>query len=335
MLSPVLVSFAVTRQCQLSCPHCYSNSGQRDAQELNTAEAKRVIGEIADLGTKLLIFDGGEPTLREDLLELIEHARAKGLRPVLGSNGISITRQVAQQLKQAGLKEVQLSLDGARPETHDEFRGEKGAWQKTLEAAKNLNQAGVGFQLAPLLHSGNYKELEGIVKLSHQLGANAVEIFDYVPAGRGKEHPEYELNTQQRMEVIDKIIELQRKDDKLIYRVVGLPQYWAMVEKKIPEEEILLKFVRTCCAAGTRYITIMPNGDVYPCMVLQVKLGNIRQQSLKEIWGNSPILKRLRNRDNLKGKCNRCKYRDSCGGARCKAYEKTGDFLAEDPTCWF
>lgn len=87
--------------------------------------------------------------------------------------------------------------------------------------------------------------------------------------------------------------------------------------------------------AGTRYITILPNGDVIPCMVLQVKLGNVRENTLKEIWHDSPILRTLRNRDLLKGKCGRCKYRISCAGARCKAYEKTGDMMAEDPTCWF
>jgi len=107
------------------------------------------------------------------------------------------------------------------------------------------------------------------------------------------------------------------------------------VEREVPEDEVLEKYTRSCCAAGTRYITILPNGDIIPCMILQVVLGNIRNDSLKDVWYNSPILETLRNRDLLKGKCGRCKYKISCAGARCKAFEMTGDMMAEDPTCWF
>jgi radical SAM protein with 4Fe4S-binding SPASM domain len=170
--------------------------------------------------------------------------------------------------------------------------------------------------------------------MAENLGANAVEVFDYVPAGRGRGRSEYELGTDQRKEVIDQIIRWQSKGD-ITYRVIALPQYWVQVEREVPEDEVLEKYTRSCCAAGTRYVTILPNGDVIPCMVLQVVLGNVREDSLKEIWYDSPILETLRNRDLLKGKCGRCRYRIPCAGARCKAYEKTGDMMAEDHTCWF
>lgn len=167
------------------------------------------------------------------------------------------------------------------------------------------------------------------------MGAVAVEIFDFVSSGRGARHVKYELDAETRKRLVEQIIQLQRKEEDLIFRVIALPQYWVKVEKTVPENEVLLKFVRSCCGAGLRYACVLYEGTVYPCMVLQEKVGNVREQSFNEIWYNSPVLNKLRDRDLLRGKCGRCKYRMVCGGARCKAYAKTGDVLAEDPTCWF
>lgn len=332
--SPVLVSFGITRECDLKCPHCYSDSGERDSNELSTDEAKQVIDEVADLGAKVIILDGGEPTLREDLVELVAHANDSGVKPVLGSNGMSLTKDLIARLLSAGCGGIAISLDGADPQTHDDFRGLEGAWERTVEGAKNCAKLGMPFQMAPLVWRDNWTQLEEIVENARAIGANAMEVFDYVASGRGRGQSEYELNTEQRKHIVDQIIGWQSKGD-VTFRVIALPQYWVQVERTIPEDEVLEKFTRSCCAAGTRYITILPNGDVIPCMLLQTKLGNVREDSLKELWYDSPILETLRNRELLKGRCGRCKYRVSCAGARCKAYEKTGDMMAEDPTCWF
>lgn len=328
------MSFGITRECDLKCPHCYSDSGERDPEELSTEEAKEVITEIADLGAKIIILDGGEPALREDLVDLVTHARDVGLKPVLGSNGMSLSEDLVSRLLSVGCRGIAISLDGADPHTHDSFRGLEGAWERTIEGAKNCARLGMPFQIAPLVYRDNWTQLEDIAKKAKSLGANAVEVFDYVPSGRGRGKIEYELTTDQRKSIIDQIVRWQSKGD-ITYRVIALPQYWVEVERTVPEDEVLEKYTRSCCAAGTRYITILPNGDVIPCMVLQVKLGNVREDSLKEIWYDSLLLETLRNRDLLKGKCGRCKYRISCTGARCKAYESTGDMMAEDPTCWF
>jgi radical SAM protein with 4Fe4S-binding SPASM domain len=332
--TPVLVSFGITRECDLKCLHCYSDSGQKDPGELSTFEAKNVIDDVAEMGARLIILDGGEPTLRKDLTELIGYCRSKGLKTVIGSHGMSLTKELVRDLKRAGCQGVAISLDGAKAETHDEWRGIPGAWSRTIQGARICSEMGLPFQLAPMLQRGNWEQLRSIADLARQLKADALEIFDFVPTGRGKEHAEYELTAEQRKQIIEEVIGLQRMDD-LTYRLIALPQYWAVVEKTVPEDEILMKFVRSCCAAGTRYITILPNGDVIPCMVLQVILGNVHKERLIDIWRQSPVLKMLRNRDNLKGKCGICRYKRTCAGARCKAYEKTGDFLAEDPTCWF
>jgi len=255
--------------------------------------------------------------------------------PLLGSNGTLITKKLAQKLKNTGLKAVAISLDGCRAETHDLFRGVSGSWQKTLRGIENCAKVGLPFQVAPCMTRNNWMELPSLIERAKELGAVAVEIFDYVRSGRGKEHLAYELNTKLRKELVEQIIELQRKDEQLIYRVIALPQHWVRVEQSVPEEEIWEKFVRTCCGAGSRYACILYEGTVYPCMVLQVPAGNLREQSFKEVWNESTVFQELRNRELLKGKCGMCRYKYVCGGARCKTYEMTGDYLAEDPTCWF
>lgn len=334
-LPPVLVSFSVTRQCNLRCRHCYSESTETShPDELTTSEAKRVIAEIAEAGARLLIFDGGEPLLRPDIYELIRHARDVGLRPLMGTNATLITPAVAQELKEAGIRTLAISIDGADAETHDGLRGVDGAWHKAMEGIANARQAGIPFQIGPCIHRGNLSQFSDIVALANQLGAVAVEVFDYIAAGRGRENAGLALTEEERRQLVRQIIEHQRADDELVYRCIGIPQFWVEVEKTVPEEEVVSRFVRSCCGAGLRYCCILYDGTVYPCMVLQKPAGDIRHQPFSAIWYESEVMKTLRDRDALEGKCGACDYRYLCGGARCKVYEATGSLTAEDASCW-
>lgn len=167
VLPPALVSYAITRLCNLRCPHCYSDSIETPhPNELSTEEAKRLINEIAETGARLIIFDGGEPTMRADLIELIRHARDVGLRPLLGTNATIITEKFAKKLKEAGLKQVAISLDGANPKTHNDFRGVNGTWQDTIDGIRNCAKVGLPFQIAPCLHKKNWIKLPQIIELS-------------------------------------------------------------------------------------------------------------------------------------------------------------------------
>ena len=336
VLPPVLINFPITRKCNLKCPHCYSQAQNAPhPDEMSTQEIKKVISEVAKCGTKMIIFDGGEPTLREDLLELIRHANDVGLMPLLGTNATLITQEFARSLKDAGLVAAAISLDGYKKEIYDAFRGVEGSFDMVIEGLKNLLNADVGFQIDPCMHRDNLPYLEEIAKLSKQKGSVALEIFDFVPTGRGKDAKRYEISQENRKRLIRRVITMAIEDEEMIFRLLALPQYWIEVEKMVPEKMIAKRFIRTCCGAGIRFATIMYDGTVYPCMLLQEEAGNVREKSFKDIWHNSTLLKALRNRDNLKGKCKHCKYRTVCGGARCKAYIKTGDPFAEDPDCWY
>jgi radical SAM protein with 4Fe4S-binding SPASM domain len=334
---PVLVSFAITRRCNLRCPHCYSESVEEPhPDELSTEEARRVISDVASLGTRMIIFDGGEPTLRADLPELVEHAAREGLSPLLGTNGLSdcLTPDLIARLRDAGLKAAAISLDGSEPQTHDEFRGQQGAYGRTLAGIRACAEAGLSFQVGTTVHRLNVDQFERLVDLARDLGANAVEVFDYVAAGRGTElEATYELDVETRRALVARVIELQRREEELYFRMIGVPEYWVEVERTVPDEEAL-KFVRSCCGAGTRYATLLYDGTVLPCMLLPVHLGNVRETPFSEIWQSSPVLEELRDRRRLRGKCGECRYREVCSGARCRAYAATADYLAEDPACW-
>jgi radical SAM protein with 4Fe4S-binding SPASM domain len=334
--APTLVSFAVTRECNLKCKHCYSQSvDSPHPRELNTDEAKQLISQIAETGAHLLIMDGGEPLMRPDIFDLVRQSRREGLTTVMGTNGTLITAGVADKLVDAGIQGLAISLDGAEAEAHDGFRGVEGAWEQTLQGIENVRQAGIPFQIAPTLRHGDWKQWGAIADKAKAWGANAVEVFDYIPAGRGEENPEFEMTVEERQAFVGEYVARQRADDEMVYRCVALPQIWVEIEKTVPEDEVLAKFVRSCCAAGTRYCCIVYDGTVYPCMLLQEKAGDVREQSFVDIWQTSEVFQILRDRDRLEGKCGRCDYRYVCGGARCRIYAKTGSLTAEDDACWF
>jgi len=342
--SPYLVSYAFTKKCNLKCKHCYSDATDEFAQdELSTNKAEKVLDELADLGIKLLIFDGGEPLCREDIFYLAKYALEKGLRTVIGSNGTLINMDVAKQLKSSGIMAVQISIDGAKAQTHDWFRGEDGSFNKAMEGAKACKATGLPFQFGMTIRRGTLNEIPDMLKLAVDTGATAAEFFDLVQVQRVKsEIPNEVLTPNERKEVMEWLAEAQR-DCPIIIRVPGCPMYTLILqEKDIQPKHFpanLLKripYYGRGCAAGmpSGYLTILPNGDVIPCMLLQIKLGNVTKESITQIWNNSQILLRLRNRNLLEGECDRCIYRDKCAGCRGRAYEETGNMLATDTGCW-
>lgn len=341
---PYLISYAVTGKCNLKCKHCYSDATEEPFPgELSIEEVKGVLDDIANLGARLLIFDGGEPLCRDDFFSIVEHASSKGLRVFIGSNGTLIDVNVAKRLKSSGIMGVQISIDGAKPETHDWFRGMEGAFSKALEGAEACKEAGLPFQFGMTIRKGNLGELPDMLKLALDAGAVAAEFFDLVRVSRAKrEIPDEALTPEQRKKVMEWLAETQR-DYPIIIRTPGCPMYTLILqEKNIQPKHFPASFLeripyyRRGCAAGmpNGYLTILPKGDVIPCMLLQIKLGNVRRESLAWIWNNSPILSALRDRDLLKGECGLCVYKNICAGCRGRAYEETGDMLATDPGCW-
>ena len=348
---PFLVSYRITTKCNLKCKHCFAEATEERAHnELSTEEAFRLIDDLAKWGIGLLLLSGGEPLCREDFLEIASYATKKGIKTGVGSNGTLIDATMARKMKEAGIKTVGISIDGADARSHDSLRGE-GSFYRALGGASACKTEGLPFQFNMVIRKdtisqkvgGNpFSPIEGMLKLAIDSEAAAVEFFDLVEAGRaGAEYRGNTLNPNERREVMEWLAQFQ-VDYPILIRVVACPMYPLILqEKEIKPKhfpEVLLHrvpYYGRGCAAGMPdgYITIKPDGDVNPCMLLQINTGNVRQKSIIKIWEESPILEQLRSR-NLEDECGKCRYKSLCAGCRARAYEEIGDMLASDPGCW-
>ena len=341
---PLIVSWNVTRKCNLKCSHCYINATSNELNnELTTEEGKNLIDKIAALSRPMLILSGGEPLLREDLFELIRYGTSKGLKMALGSNGYLVTKTIASQLKEAGIKTASISLDSSFPELHDEFRGLKGAWSKAIAAIKALKESNILVQVNTTLTQQNFNDIDNIMSLVESLGVENFHLFFLVPTGRGTKITDISPTMYENM---IKTTFARSFKHTLNVRPSCAPQFMRIAQG----QGIDMKQWIRGCIAGLYYCRIYPNGDVTPCPYLPINLGNIRNKQFKEIWLNSDVLNNLRNFNTLKGKCGKCDFRQTCGGCRARAYGLSGDFidfcgdlhepseqkadyLAEDPWC--
>ena len=341
---PLIISWNLTRNCNLKCQHCYINATHTELKnELNTDEAKELIDQIVQVSRPLLILSGGEPLLRNDVYEIIRYGNEKGLRMGLGSNGGLIDAEAARKLAGAGVATVSISLDSHIPAQHDEFRGVAGSWQKAIGAVKALRDNDILVQVNTTLTQQNYSQIDDIVTLSEQFGVENFHLFFLVPTGRGAKITDISPAMYENM---IKTTFSKVSKHKLNVRPSCAPQFMRIAKDMGLD---MRQWIRGCIA-GMYYCRIYPNGDVTPCPYLPVKLGNIREQSFKEIWFNSPIFKAIRNPDSLKGKCGVCEYKTLCGGCRARAYGLSsdfidycgdlhepsalkGDYLKEDPWC--
>jgi radical SAM protein with 4Fe4S-binding SPASM domain len=303
----------------------------------------KFLNELAKWGIKLLIFDGGEPLCRDDFFDIVSYASEKGMRTVVGSNGTLIDIDTANRMKSAGVKEVQISIDGANPKTHDSFRGGEGAFHDAMCGVRACKEAGLPFQFGMVIRKQSLPEVPEMLKLAVDSGANAAEFFDLVQVPRVRQNcPEEILSVNERKNVVEWLAEAQ-KECPIVIRLPGCPMYpLTLKERNIQPSRFPAQLLRRIpyydrgCAAGmpNGYMTILPNGDVIPCMLLQVKVGNVRETSITRIWEDSPILAKLRSRELLEGGCGKCSYKITCAGCRGRAYEETGNILASDSGCW-
>ncbi len=343
---PLVLSWNITRKCNLKCSHCYINATTKELiNELTTSEAKNLIDQISEVSRPLLILSGGEPLLRADVFELIKYGVSKGLKMGLGSNGSLIDSVVAHKLKKAGLTTVSISLDSSKPELHDQFRGVTGSWKKAVNAIKVLRENNLLVQVNTTVTQQNYKEIDEIMSLAEDLGVENFHLFFLVPTGRGVKMTDI---SPSKYEAMLKTTFAKTSKHNLNVKPSCAPQFMRIA---FNEGLDMRQWIRGCIA-GLYYCRIYPDGEITPCPYLPIKLGNIREKSFKEIWFNSELFNSLRNLKSLKGKCGYCEYNSLCGGCRARAYgltndfisycgdlhepsELKGDYLAEDPWCTY
>ena len=325
----MIVSWMTTNRCNLKCSHCYQDAGEAKEAELSTEEGKKLIDEIARAGFKIMIFSGGEPLTRPDIFELVAYAASKGLRPVFGTNGMLITREVAQKLKDCGAMAMGISLDSLNEEKHNQFRGHPQAFAKTIEGMKNCREVGLPFQIHTTIMDWNKEEVLDVIDFAAEIGAMAEYLFFLVPVGRGIMIEKTAVEAQQYEDLLHRIMEKQ-KTSPIPIKPTCAPQF-TRVARQVGVE-LDKRFTRGCLA-GLTYCIISPVGKVRPCAYMVEDAGDVRKTPFDEIWKSSPVFETLRTQA-YKGTCGKCGFKNVCGGCRARsAYYHDGDVMAEDSYC--
>jgi len=335
-----MVAWEVTRGCNLSCLHCRALSGEGPYPgELTTEECLQVVDDIASFSSPIVILTGGEPLLRQDVYQIAEYGTGKGLRMVLATNGTLLTEESARKLVAAGIRRISISLDGSDAKSHDEFRGVKGSFEGGLRGIRCAKKVGLEFQINTTVTQRNLHQLPQILDLAVDLGAAAHHLFLLVPTGRGKQLQGEAISPHDYEETLNWFYD-QRDHVSLHLKVTCAPHYYRILRqrarregKTMSTEHYGLDAVTRGCLGGISFCFISSTGSVQPCGYLELECGNVREDSLESIWTQCEYFKDLRDESNYKGKCGYCEYRKVCGGCRARAFETTGDFLAEEPYC--
>jgi len=322
-----MVAWELTRNCNLNCMHCRASaSGVSHEGELSTLDCKRIIDDIASFSSPTIILTGGEPLLRDDLFEIIEYGNGKGLRLVIALNGTLLDGVKALKLKNNGIRRVSLSIDGKDGADHDSFRGVAGSFDAVMNAAKTLSDIALPFQINTTVTKLNVNDLEQIYNVVKSSGACAWHGFLLVPVGRAVELKGKELDAVMYESILGWLYTVE-KDKEIEIKVTCAPHYYRIVKEKgdMPAS--------AGCLAGKSFMFISHKGIAQPCGYLEVPSGDVKKDSVRKVWEESPVFNSLRDLSSYKGKCGDCKYLNICGGCRARAYEHYGDMLQEEPYC--
>jgi radical SAM protein with 4Fe4S-binding SPASM domain len=332
---PFEIVWNFTYLCNLKCKHCYEDAGGGKRKELSTEEAKHVLDKlsrIVGIGLPALSFSGGEPLIRKDFFEVAAYAKKRIGYVSIASNGTLITRDNAKRIKDARIDYVEISVDGASPTLHDEFRGIPGAFERAVEGVKNCVEEGIDTCVATTIHRDNLCELDKLIELAKSLDVRFMH-FNYIPTGRAREYVELDLTPEERYHVLEKIgkeivgLYLQAKEEQLksgksnikVDRFFSTSPQYASVTKELSKKrgekfmveahyaakqgiESVANFLGGC-GAGRLYCCLEPNGDIKPCVFFPTNkntvLGNMLKDNFEEIWDNNHLLWKLRAREQL------------------------------------
>jgi radical SAM protein with 4Fe4S-binding SPASM domain len=334
------IQWHLTERCNLRCRHCYQSGRRTD--ELTLPEIKNVIDEVSSTlsewsETHNISFSpsfnltGGEPFLRKDFFEVIEEIGNRGFDMYILSNGTLITGRIADMIAGHGVKGVQVSVEGPE-EVHDSIRG-KGSFSASSQGIRNLLDSGLNVTLNVTLSDLNAPYMKDMISITSSLGAGRLGFSRIVPYGRGLELRDHMLRSQEVKELYESLLSAEIDGIEI---VTGDP---VATQMNLPSGNDTGCTAFGGCAAGISGVTLLADGTITPCRRLDIPIGNIRKDSLREVWATSEVLESLRDKSRYKGKCSTCSRWANCRGCRAIAYAYTkaggeGDYLAEDPQCF-
>lgn len=350
---PVVV-WNCTRTCNLKCEHCYAQSDAQAYDQLSTDEAKAMIDDLAAFGAPVLLFSGGEPTVRPDLLELMHHAKKQGMRVVISTNGTLISKDMAEKFAEVGLSYVGVSFDGD-PATHDRLRGVDGAFDMALRGLKNSQEAGIKVGLRFTINKHNWREIDDIFDLMQRENINRACFYHLVYSGRGTEMMDEDLDHGETRQAVRLIMDRTKQwfdaggtpEILTVDNHADAPFVYMELLKEDPERAAkvmqLLQWNQGN-SSGNGIGCVSWDGEVYADQFWRhFSFGNVKERPFSEIWSDvsrategSELMFRLKDkRPWVKGRCAGCRWLDICGGNfRVRAEAATGDLWAPDPACY-
>lgn len=350
--APFLVIWETTQACDLACKHCRAEAQpNRHPDELTTEEAKQLLRDVRRFGPLIFVFSGGDALKRPDIVELVRYGADLGLRMAITPATTPLcSREMLEQLRDAGCTRVAVSLDGSHPGIHDEFRQVAGSFQHGLRILRTAQELGMTTQVNTVIARHNIDDIEGLLGLMEELGIVFWEVFFLVPMGRAR--PEDVASAEEFEMVFNELYDLA-KTASFDIKATAAPQYSRLVlQRKVQEKragerdessDVLTDGVAYSqkdgigrargVNDGDGFMFVSHTGQIFPSGFLPVSAGNIREDDLVDVYREAPLFKELRNRSLFKGKCGVCEYLPVCGGSRARAYALTGDWLEAEPFC--
>lgn len=328
----------ITERCNFYCSHCY--------QDLHNLSEELPLSDLIETADKVqqalkvwqrkghIAITGGEPFLHPHMFDILEYVEGidEITRLSVLTNASLIDKTAIQRLHAISkLNFVQVSLEGATPETNDGIR-RKGAFDLTIKAIRDLQEAGIAVRVMATIQRDNAHEAVDIMRLCQREKVSRLSFERMVPIGAGaKCGNDRMLSPAELSRVMQDLLDNEDSDSSLLLKARTL---WALLDLEGKSLKGENNPIGAMCSAGTDGLCIMPNGNVLPCRRLPIVIGNIKTDSIFEIWYKSPVLWELRKRTEFKGKCGKCELIPRCSGCRAIAYAVTGDYLEEDPQCW-
>jgi heme b synthase len=360
-----LLFWETTAGCNLECIHCrrLDVSKQLMKSDLTTAESLQFVRDLAGFAKPILVLSGGEPLFRPDIFEIAMCARDCGLPVALATNGTLIDGRVAQAIVDSGIQRVAISIDGADEVTHDNFRRQPGSLTAALNGFRNLRRRGMSMQINCIVTKHNVHQIETLYATARELGADALHLFMLVPVGCGVQIAESNMLSSEEYERVLNWMYDKSKAREIHLKATCAPHYFRVMRQRDAEErrgkseegqqqgasresshpspithhssshQPGMAAMTKGCLAGSAICFVSHTGEVFPCGYLPVSAGNVRRQSMSDIWNDSEVFARLRDVDQLEGKCGLCEFKKICLGCRARAFYASGNYMAEEPYC--
>ncbi len=337
--APRRVYWELTRACDLACRHCRAEAiPWRDPDELTTTEGFRFLDQLAKLRpAPHVILTGGDPLKRPDLLALVEYAVTAGLPVSVAPSATGkLTRERVDALKAAGVEAMSLSLDGSTAERHDGLRGVPGTFGRTVEAVRDVVEAGIPLQINTLVTAETAGDLPEIYRLVSSLGVERWSLFFLISVGRGRVLGQ--ITATECETLLHWVFDCSRGAKPVVttteaphYRRVALERLTAEGDSEAHRRHALQRGFGMRDGNGIMFVS--HTGDVQPSGFLPLTAGNVRAASPGQIYRSAPLFQRLRQPERFGGRCGRCEFREICGGSRARAYVTTGSPFGEDTLC--